>query len=125
VFLDEVNTSSCIGLFKEIIIDKSIDGKVLHSYIDIFSIIFLLHFQPLPDNVFLVAACNPHRGNSLVIHENKEEYKTEAWVRGSYYVQKLHPTLRFLMWDYGSLDKEQELAYVKEKMIMVNKDFDM
>ena len=123
--MDEVNTSSCIGLFKEIIIDKSIDGKVLHSYIDIFSLIFLLHFQPLPDNVFLVAACNPHRGNSLVIHENREEYKAEAWVRGSYYVQKLHPTLRFLMWDYGSLDKEQELAYVKEKMIMVNKDFDM
>ena len=28
VFLDEVNTASCLGLFKEIIVDKSIDGKV-------------------------------------------------------------------------------------------------
>ena len=28
MFLDEVNTSSCLGLFKEIIIDRTIDGKV-------------------------------------------------------------------------------------------------
>jgi len=28
VFLDEVNTSSCMGLFKEIIIDKTFEGEV-------------------------------------------------------------------------------------------------
>ena len=28
VFLDEVNTSSCAGLFKEILVDNSIDGEV-------------------------------------------------------------------------------------------------
>ena len=28
VFLDEVNTASCLGLFKEIIVDRSIDGMV-------------------------------------------------------------------------------------------------
>ena len=28
VFLDEVNTSSCLGLFKEIIIDHTFDGEV-------------------------------------------------------------------------------------------------
>ena len=28
VFLDEVNTSSCLGLFKEVMIDKTLDGKV-------------------------------------------------------------------------------------------------
>ena len=28
VFLDEVNTSSCMGLLKEIIIDKTFDGEV-------------------------------------------------------------------------------------------------
>ena len=28
VFLDEVNTSSCLGLFKEIIVDKTMDGEV-------------------------------------------------------------------------------------------------
>ena len=29
------------------------------------------------------------------------------------------------MWDYGSLNHEQEAAYVQSKMMMVNKDFDM
>lgn len=28
LFLDEVNTSSCVGLFKEIIIDRTFDGNV-------------------------------------------------------------------------------------------------
>lgn len=28
VFLDEVNTATCLGLFKEILVDKSIDGNV-------------------------------------------------------------------------------------------------
>lgn len=28
VFLDEVNTSSCLGLFKEIILDYTFDGEV-------------------------------------------------------------------------------------------------
>ena len=28
VFLDEVNTSSCLGLFKEIIVDRTFDGEV-------------------------------------------------------------------------------------------------
>jgi len=29
------------------------------------------------------------------------------------------------MWDYGSLNKDQEAAYVKAKMVMVNEDFGM
>ena len=35
VFLDEVNTSSCMGLFKEIIIDKTFEGEVRiqHTYL--------------------------------------------------------------------------------------------
>ena len=71
-----------------------------------------------------MAACNPHRGNSLAVHANTEN-KAETWVKGSYYVQKLHPTMRFLMWDYGSLNDEQESHYIKAKMVMVNIDFDM
>lgn len=31
VFLDEVNTSSCVGLFKEIIVDRTFDGIVSDS----------------------------------------------------------------------------------------------
>ena len=28
VFMDEINTASCLGLFKEVIVDRSIDGVV-------------------------------------------------------------------------------------------------
>ena len=72
--------------------------------------------QPIPDNVFIVAACNPHRGNSLVSHEN--------WLRGSYYVRPLHPTLKLLMWDYGALDAHQERDYINAKMEMINTDME-
>ena len=30
VFVDEINTSSCLGVLKEIVIDKTLDGKVNH-----------------------------------------------------------------------------------------------
>jgi hypothetical protein len=39
--MDEVNTSSCLGVFKEIMIDKRFNGKLL------------------PPNIFWVAAVNP------------------------------------------------------------------
>jgi len=99
-------------------------------------LVTLILIQPLPSNIFLVAACNPHRGNSLAAHgyrgdlevsvhnTNQNGSKVEMWFRGSYYVQKLHPTLKFLMWNYGSLNDEQEADYIKEKMKMVNKEFD-
>ena len=84
----------------------------------------MLLLQPIPDNVFIVAACNPHRGNSVASLGIKggTDIDKEKWVRGTYYVRKLHPTLRFLMWDYGSLDEHQEKAYIRAKMIMLNQD---
>ena len=75
-----------------------------------------MFWQPIPENVFIVAACNPHRGNSLASHASDK-----TWVRGTYYVRSLHPTLEFLKWDYGSLDEDQERDYVNAKMKMMNK----
>lgn len=43
VFLDEVNTCNCMGLFKEIVCDRCMNGV------------------PLPDNIKVIAACNPYR----------------------------------------------------------------
>ncbi len=54
---------------------------------------------------------------SLGVEGGSEEDK---WVRGTYNVRKLHPTLRFLMWEYGSLDKRQEVEYINTKMKMLN-----
>lgn len=73
-----------------------------------------LSIQPIPENVFIVAACNPHRGNSLASHK--------TWVRSTYYVRPLHPTLKCLMWDYGALNQHQERDYVNAKMKMINKN---
>ena len=67
--------------------------------------------------MFIVAACNPHRGNSLATHIDSKD----KWMRGSYYVRRLHPTLRYLMWDYGSLDSSQERDYINSKMKMLNR----
>ena len=74
--------------------------------------------------MFIVAACNPHRGNSMASMgiQGGSDSDREKWVRGTYYVRKLHPTMRFLMWDYGSLDEHQEKEYINAKMKMLNKD---
>lgn len=61
-----------------------------------------------------MAACNPHRGNSMATHA------AETFVRGSYYVRPLHPTLEFLIWDYGSLDEYQERDYIRAKLQMLH-----
>ena len=75
-----------------------------------------MSLQPIPDNMFIIAACNPHRGNSMATHVKSEE----VWIRGSYYVRNLHPTLKFLMWDYGSLDEAQERDYINAKIKMLH-----
>ena len=129
-----------MGLFKEIIVDGTFDGNVsgplCYSVTDVAMHILnysdgcFVPFQPIPDNVFFVAACNPHRGNSLASHSqashsqashSQASHSQETWVRGSYYVRQLHPTVRFLMWDYGSLDEHQERAYINAKMKMLNR----
>ena len=43
IFFDEVNTCNSMGLFKEIVCDRCMNGI------------------PIPDNVKLIAACNPYR----------------------------------------------------------------
>ena len=39
-------------------------------------------------------------------------------------MRSLHPTLKLLMWDYGSLDEHQERDYINAKMKMINKDME-
>ena len=94
VFLDEINTSHCPGLFKEIVVDGSFDGEML------------------PDNIFIVAACNPHRSIPATLHPDT---KIEDWVLGWYNVRKLHPTMSRIMWDYGALNTNQEREYIKQR----------
>ena len=67
--------------------------------------------------MFIVASCNPHRGDILAAISEQDQ---KIWLKGTYYVRRLHPTLEFLTWDYGSLNKHQEREYVNTKMEMLN-----
>lgn len=49
VFFDEANTSDAIGLMKEILCDRRINGK------------------PIPDYMKFIVACNPYRRSVIVI----------------------------------------------------------
>ena len=64
--------------------------------------------------MFIVAACNPYRANSLAALDK------EQWTTGAYYVRPLHPTLELLMWDYGALEPSQERQYIFAKMKMTH-----
>lgn len=86
-----------------------------YIYLFMFSCFYTSNFlvQRIPENIFIVGACNPHRGNSLATHD--------TWLRGTYYVRQLHPTLQCLTWDYGALGEQQEGDYIKAKLELVNK----
>ena len=45
------------------------------------------------------------------------------WLRSTYNVHRLPPTIQTLMWDYGALDHKQEEQYVKVKMRMMSSMF--
>ena len=47
---------------------------------------------------------------------------SKVWTRGTYYVHPLHPTMKYLKWDYGALGKDQELLYVQEKMNVISRE---
>ena len=77
--------------------------------------------------MFIIAACNPHRGNSLAAlstanetGKSRPDDSDETWIMDSYYVRKLHPTLNHLMWDYGSLGEDQEKQYVLAKVHLLS-----
>ena len=67
-----------------------------------------------------MAACNPHRGNSLAILEGPG--LAENWFTGSYRVRPFHDTLNLLMWDYGALGYAQEKEYIRIKMDVVENE---
>ena len=88
VFFDEVNTSSCLGLFKEMFMDGTLHGK------------------SLPKNIFFTAAINPliNQNDDLQVH------------RRDYLVHELPESLENLKVSYGALDPTTLEHYVREKI---------
>ncbi|KAJ1615937.1 hypothetical protein T492DRAFT_1152581 [Pavlovales sp. CCMP2436] len=107
LFLDEMNTSSCMGVFKELILDRSFDGV------------------PLPGNVVIIAACNPAR--SLTIQSagvlRQDDYGRD-WALGHYHclhsprlqVRALPGSLAAIKWSFGALGADQELEFVSRRL---------
>ena len=105
VFLDEINTASVLGLIKEIVVDRSLNG------------------EPLEENIVIVAACNPVRKSSLSqVAANRVSDLGREWVSGHYQVRQLPPSLSTICWDYGALKREQEKEFVQQRILMMDQN---
>ncbi|CAF2907340.1 unnamed protein product [Rotaria sp. Silwood2] len=115
VFFDEFNTTSSIGLFKEIICERTLLG------------------EPLPDNMIFLGACNPQRWTKTtnILHDNigikKNPYDIQRLNahlgRESliYHVVPIPETMLEYIWDYGFLDGETEIVYIRTMLNKCNK----
>ncbi|CAF1176839.1 unnamed protein product [Adineta ricciae] len=90
VFFDEVNTSSCLGTFKEMFMDGTLHGK------------------SLPKNIFFTAAINPKR--TIDPNEANQIH------RHDYFVHHLPESLENLKISYGTLDRDTLEEYIKQKI---------
>ena len=109
IFLDEVNTSSTMGVFTELIIDRRLNGR------------------DLPSNIVVIAACNPAR-EKLVhlsdVNARREELGKE-WAMGHYQVHPLPLSIEMITWDYGALTKEQEEEFVTKRLAALYRGSDV
>ena len=94
VFFDEVNTSSCLGLFKEMFMDGTLHGKFI------------------PKNIFFTAAINP----LIIIQNNKQIHRSD------YLVHELPQSLKHLKVSYGSLEPNTLADYIIKKIAMFQGD---
>ena len=113
VFLDEVNTCNSMGLFKEMICDGSMNGT------------------PLPDNMRLIAACNPYRLKKGLIareermaglifdhHLNSLGENVGSGIHDPLkdLVYRVHPLPESMIdhvFDFGALTPQTEQLYIK------------
>lgn len=98
IFFDEFNTSSCMGVIKEIIIDRTLGGEFL------------------PTNLVPIGACNPYREEKKQSNGQRLREQGTEWVSGHYNVRPLPRSIDELTWDYGSLQPSLEEEFVRRKI---------
>ncbi|XP_053396018.1 E3 ubiquitin-protein ligase rnf213-alpha-like [Mercenaria mercenaria] len=113
LFFDEANTTEAIGLIKEIMCDRSMEGEILE----------------LCENLKMVAACNPYRKHSDELIKKLEQaglgYHVDAdettdrlgrvpMRRLVYRVQPLPQSVLPLVWDFGQLETDVEDLYIRQ-----------
>lgn len=97
IFFDEINTSSQMGILKEVICDHTINAEAI------------------PKNVIIIAACNPAREKMNIFSNRKQEFGIE-WVSGHYQTHPLPHSIERMVWDYGSLTTSQEKEFIYKKL---------
>lgn len=71
VFFDEINTSSVLGLLKEVVVDRSLNGVLLQ------------------ENIVVVGACNPVRESTILqVQQSREVDLGREWASGHYQVKR-------------------------------------
>lgn len=100
IFL-EINTSTVLGLLKEVVIDRSIAGDMLE------------------DNIVIVAALNPPRAE-IEAHGRERDLGLQ-WASGHYQVSSIPGSMEQLKWIYGSLTHSQEKDFIKRRIEALNK----
>ena len=113
LFFDEANTSSSIGLIKEILCDRRYNGKSIPSDI----------------RLQFVATCNPYRKHTPEMirkldsaglghfkhHLQKTEHFGGIPLRELVYrVMEIPPSLFPLVWDFGQLSADKEYLYIQQ-----------
>ena len=98
-FLDEINTASCVGLFRELVCDHSMRGT------------------KLPANLRIFAACNPYRRkqdwhSTSGLAMSNESVEPALLSDLVYAVYPLPQSLIACAWDFGMLSKAEEERYV-------------
>ncbi|KAG2388617.1 hypothetical protein C9374_000056 [Naegleria lovaniensis] len=113
VFIDELNTTSCMGMIKELMIDHSLDGV------------------KLPKSIFFIGAINPkNKTKSALLKEGYQVSKVSSKNRsklpgdedviinagdyeGEYIVNDMAPSMELIKFDYGDLSPAQEHDFLR------------
>ncbi len=120
VFFDELNTSSCLSVYKEIMVDRRLNS------------------MPLPVNLFFVAAINPLRSSAPVDPgaaaagsgdddlEEKDGVPSSTIARNNldqYLVRDLPASMHHLKWTWGALKGNALNDYTSLKLRKVFKQW--
>ena len=113
LFFDEANTTEEIGLIKEIMCDRTVNGENID----------------LSHGLKIIAAVNPYRKHSKEMIEKLESAGLGFYISSSeskdklghipmrqlvYRVQPLPSSFLPLVWDFGQLDKGVENVYIRQ-----------
>ncbi|ETO32802.1 hypothetical protein RFI_04311, partial [Reticulomyxa filosa] len=95
IFLDEINTSPDIGWLNELVCNHTLDGV------------------KIPEDIKVIAACNPYRKRKLSAEEGELLTNDEL----SKYIYRVHPlceTMKEYVWSFGRLSELDEQQYIVE-----------